>query len=247
MQVVGQPEGSMDLFEPFTLIAPTVDAQVLSVLAARPDAVLTAGAVQRLTERRSESGVRRVLARLVEQGIVESSRQGPYLVYSFNRDHLAAPALRALARLRITFLEDLAAQLALWEPVPQFAVIVGRAAKGPMAPAQPIELLVVHGKLGAYDIDDGDEDPTSDPRAGGDSADPSLEEMRFLMRVDVARLCRRVRAHTGNQLRISEWTEGDVARALAEGSEVLREAWRSGEVVLGRADYFTRMALGRPV
>ena len=60
---------SMLLDRPMLTISPTIDGDVLSVLA-RADAAFTAPKVQRLLERHSVPGVRKVLNRLVEQGIV---------------------------------------------------------------------------------------------------------------------------------------------------------------------------------
>ena len=59
----------MDLSFPLATIAPTLDAGVLQVLAATT-AGCSAAEVHRRLGRGSDEGVRKVLARLVEQGVV---------------------------------------------------------------------------------------------------------------------------------------------------------------------------------
>lgn len=99
----------MDLKHPFAVVTPTVDGDVLAVLAGA-EAAFTGREVHRLVGQYSEAGVRKVLGRLVEQGIVLVERAGPSYLYRLNRDHLAAPQIIALAGLRAELLGRLRAR-----------------------------------------------------------------------------------------------------------------------------------------
>jgi predicted nucleotidyltransferase len=84
----------MDLSHPIRCVIPSLDGPVLEALASTTSpASLTE--VQTRAGRGSLSGVRKVLQRLVEQGVVHHEPAG----YVLNRDHVAAPALLLLAQL----------------------------------------------------------------------------------------------------------------------------------------------------
>src|SRR4051812_5097006 len=87
---------AMDIRHPLSTVTPTLDGDVLVALAG-VDAELTGREVHRLANRGSEHGVRKVLDRLVEEGVVTSRRAGSAKLYKLNREHLAAPAIEALA------------------------------------------------------------------------------------------------------------------------------------------------------
>src|SRR5450759_1426723 len=89
----------MDLSNPIAVITPTLDAAVLQVLAATTGAC-TAGEVHRRLGRASDAGVRRVLERLVGQGIVTADRSHRFPLYVLKRDHVAFPHIEGLTRLR---------------------------------------------------------------------------------------------------------------------------------------------------
>jgi hypothetical protein len=84
----------MDLSLPLATVAPSLDAEVLTVLA-RTTAPLSGRRVGALARRGSHQGVQRVLNRLVEHGLVLAEPASPAILYRLNRDHvLAEPLLR---------------------------------------------------------------------------------------------------------------------------------------------------------
>lgn len=103
----------MQLSRPLATVTPTLDGDVLAVLA-RQDGTLTTGQIHRILAQFSEEGVRRVLQRLTRQGIVLSDRVGNAYSYRLNRDHLAAEHIIKLADLLATFLARLTERLASW-------------------------------------------------------------------------------------------------------------------------------------
>lgn len=132
----------MDLGRPLATVAPTLDGDVLAVLA-QHETTFTTGQLHRVLGKYSEDGIRRVLVRLAGQGVVLADRVGNAYAYRLNREHLAAGPIIALAHARTTLLERLEAQLAAWHPAPVYAAVFGSAARGDMTPDSDIDLLVI--------------------------------------------------------------------------------------------------------
>ena len=133
----------MDLSDPTRAVTPTLDGPVLAVLA-RTGRPLTVGEVAAQAARGSEIGIRRTLARLVEQGIVVATQMGRNKVHELNRDHLAAPAAEIFAGLRLELWERLRASLGAWKPLPLYAGVFGSAARGDGGPDSDIDILLIH-------------------------------------------------------------------------------------------------------
>ena len=123
-------------------VTPTIDGGVLSVLA-RAEAAFTAPKVQRLLDRHSVPGVRKVLNRLVEQGIVNADQAGRTLTYRLNRDHLAAAPIIELAHLDDALIERIRAAVATWDRAPLLVMLFGSAATGRMRVDSDIDVFVV--------------------------------------------------------------------------------------------------------
>ncbi len=132
----------MLLDRPMLTISPTIDGDVLSVLA-RADAAFTAPKVQRLLERHSVPGVRKVLNRLVEQGIVNADQAGRTLTYRLNREHLAAAPIIELAHMDDALIERIRTAVATWDRAPLLVMLFGSAATGGMRVDSDIDVFVV--------------------------------------------------------------------------------------------------------
>src|SRR5665213_789267 len=85
----------MNLSDPTRAVTATLDGTVLAVLAAAGKP-LTVGQVAQQAVRGSEIGIRRSLARLVDQGIVRATLMGRNQVHELNRNHIAAGVADAL-------------------------------------------------------------------------------------------------------------------------------------------------------
>jgi hypothetical protein len=133
----------MDLTDPTRAVTPTLDGPILAVLAATGRA-LTVGEIANQAARGSEIGVRKSLARLVEQGIVKATLVGRNTVHELNRDHIAAPVADILANLRTELWERFRKELESWSPLPVYACIFGSAARRDGGPESDIDLLLVH-------------------------------------------------------------------------------------------------------
>ena len=117
----------MDLSLPFTAALSRTDGLVLSVLAGttRP---LGGREVARLAGL-SQNGAWKARRRLVDQGVViEQPAGGRAMLYTLNRDHLAAEPIITLTRLRSILIERLREHLSAWEVQPIHASMFGSAA-----------------------------------------------------------------------------------------------------------------------
>ncbi len=84
----------MDLSHPVRCVIPSLDGPVLEALASTTSPASLTEIAKRAGQG-SLSGVRKVLHRLVEQGVVHHGPAG----YILNREHVAAPAILLLAQL----------------------------------------------------------------------------------------------------------------------------------------------------
>lgn len=200
----------MDLGRPLAVISPTVDADVLTVLAGA-EAEFTGRQVHQVAGRHSEKGVRNCLHRLVGQGIVNARHAGKADLYSLNRHHLAAPHIVALAEMRRELLGRIRAEIAAWEGAPVFAALFGSAATGGMRPDSDIDLLVVRPKHVG----------TEDPK----------------WRHQLEGLSTEVTAWTGNDTRVLELGEDEVQDGLGRGERVLADIRDEGIVLHGQVSY----------
>lgn len=132
----------MDLRRPLATVTPTLDGDVLAVLATH-DVAFTTGQIRRILDGFSDEGIRKVLARLENQGVVTADRVGNAYAYRLNHNHLAARAIVDLAKLASTFLARLEAALEDWAHPPAYAAVFGSAARGTMTFESDIDLLLV--------------------------------------------------------------------------------------------------------
>ena len=208
----------MDLGRPLSVITPTVDADVLAVLAGA-QASFTGRQVHQVAGRHSERGIRNALHRLCAHGIVRRERVGSADQYTLNRAHLAAPYIEALAGLRAELLRRISGELDRWPVAPVFVALFGSAARGDMRPDSDIDVLVVRD-----DVVDAD-DPT--------------------WRDQLDALAGEVTAWTGNDTRVLEFSAGEVQAAFATGDAVLLAARDEGIVLHGSPSFLTNVRVRR--
>jgi predicted nucleotidyltransferase len=206
----------MELSSPFRIITPTVDGDVLYVLA-RADASFTPPQVHRLIGARSEDGVRRSLVRLADQGIVSADRVGNAVEYRLNREHLAADAIATIARLRDVLVTRLREIIQSWIVPTPFAAIFGSAARGTMSPSSDIDVLIIRTD-------------------GVDAMDAAWTDQ-------VHELALLVHRWTGNDTQILEYDESALRRRTVD--PVIDDVVRDGIPVVGTTSYLRRVARSR--
>jgi len=193
----------MDLSDPTRAVTATLDGTVLAVLAVAGKP-LTVGQVAQQAVRGSEIGIRRSLARLVEQGIVRATLMGRNQVHELNRDHLAANVAISLAELRPELWKRLRTELSHWRTRPLYAAVFGSAARGDGDESSDIDLLLVHPPF------PGEKKPRANPRFSAQLTEALGEFMASSGEMEAARLWEEqldrlrqlVQGWTGNALQI---------------------------------------------
>lgn len=204
----------MQLQSPFAVVTPTLDGEILAVLA-RVETSLTVGQVRSLLPHRSDEGIRKALARLSAQGIVTSRRVGSVTGHRLNRRHLAAPQVVAIARLRDTLIERMQESLKAWPTPPPWTALFGSAARGEMRVDSDIDLFMV------------------DPGVDADL----WEAWTSAFATDVS-------AWTGNDLRILSLTEDEVVLGAAKRDPSIESLLADALVISGPADWLRRRVRG---
>ncbi|WP_041289080.1 hypothetical protein [Kribbella flavida] len=132
----------MDFGRPIGTVVPSLDGAVLQVLAGA-DRGLSGRQVHGLAGVGSVAGVRLVLQRLTSTGLVQVTEAGNSLLYTLNRQHLAAQAVELLADLRTTFVAALRAELSTWTLPPVHASLYGAAVRGDGDLGSDVDLLLI--------------------------------------------------------------------------------------------------------
>lgn len=207
----------MDLSFPLATITPTLDAGVLHVLAATTTGC-TAAEVHRRLGRGSDEGVRKVLARLVRQGVVLVETPARYPVYRLNRDHVAVPHIEALTRVRDEIVSNIRTVVVGWEIEPSHAGLFGSFARGEAASDSDIDVLLVRPAL-----------------------PEEFDEDAWLKQLD--HLDGRIRAWTGNAAQIVDLAPATLG-LMAREADPLVDSWRTEHIhVHGKSllELFRRM------
>lgn len=191
----------MDVGRPHRAVVSGLDGDVLVLLAgvSRP---LTGRQVAARLRPSSHEGVRRSLERLVHQGIVMREGAGSAFLHTLNREHMAAPAVIALAQIRSQLWAALRRVLERWDPPAVHASVFGSAARGDGDADSDIDLFLVRA---AHVADDDD---------------------RWRGQVDA--LGARVRTWTGNGLSVVEQSQADLPMLLVESPSILGDVRRDG-------------------
>jgi predicted nucleotidyltransferase len=197
---------AVDLSRPWALIRSPNDMDVLRVLrgTTRP---LTGREVARLVRSGSQPTINACLRRLSAEGLVHAEKAGSAYLYTFNREHLAAPAVELLADLRTELARRLRDEVAAWQIAPIHLSIFGSAARGDGDTQSDIDLFIVR------------------PRT------ITVEDSRW--REQLARLADRVLAWTGNHAGLSEISETDTRRLRRERPPIVEELGRDAITIAG--------------
>ena len=200
----------MNLQSPFEVVTPTVDGDVLGVVALT-EAEFTSPEVHRLIGARSADGVRRALERLTDQGIVIRRRAGNAWLYRFNTQHITAAPIRELARSRERLLERTRDVLAQWAVPCEFGALFGSAARGQMTTASDIDVFIVRPDGVSFD-------------------DGRWENQRFA-------LSEQISSWTGNAVNVLELSVTELLDALTLDDNVVLDVRDHGVCLAGPSNY----------
>jgi len=194
----------MDFRRPLQVVTPTLDGDVLSVLAGA-EAEMTGRELQRVIGHGSHQGIRNAADRLAEQGVVSRRSAGNANLYQLNRDHVAASWIEGLASLPAQVLDRLRDAISRWELLPTLVVLFGSVARGEATPESDLDLLVVRP-------------------AGCEPDGPVWQEQ-------LAKLQAQASGWTGNDTRILQFSEQELTDG--EPQQVLTDAARDGIELYG--------------
>ncbi|MBC7297865.1 MAG: nucleotidyltransferase domain-containing protein [Demequina sp.] len=200
----------MQVQRPFAVVTPTLDGEILAVLA-RVDASLTVGQIRSLLPHRSDEGIRKALRRLAAQGTVDSQPVGDVVGHRLNRSHLAAPQIIAIAHLRETLIQRMRDSLEAWPTRPRWAALFGSTARGEMEAESDIDIFLVAPEVDA-DL---------------------WEEWTRAFAADVS-------AWTGNDARILSLTEHEVRLSATTRDPIIESLLADAVAVSGPADWLRR-------
>lgn len=196
----------VDLTNPLRSLMPTLEAEVLSVLAGTTDGI-TGNRLAGLATRGSRQGLMNALERLVTHGLVLAERVGAATVYQLNRQHLLCDAVLSALSSRMRMVEMLRSQITTWPTSCVHSSLFGSVSRGEAHPASDIDLLVVRR----------------------DDVDPDDDEWQRELRS----LEREVRAWTGNQLAILEMSGHDLSRAAHKREPIVESLRRDALTITG--------------
>ncbi|WP_206715152.1 nucleotidyltransferase domain-containing protein [Cellulosimicrobium arenosum] len=137
-------------------MTPTLDGDVLARLAV-VERAFTPGQLQAMIGHASVSGVRKVLNRLADQGIVDARPVSKVAItYSLNRDHVAAEAIISLANARDTLYARMRGLIEQWTVPPTYACVFGSWARGQATIDSDIDVFLARPERAEIDTWDGD-------------------------------------------------------------------------------------------
>lgn len=157
----------------------------------------------------SQNATSLALRRLVEHGLVhvQEAGRGAALLYTLNRDHIAAEAVLILASLRSRFFSRLKDAVRAWSLQPVHVSVFGSAARGDGDVDSDIDLFIVRPN----DIGEDDE--------------------RWRAQID--RLAKDVEGWTGNRAGVAEVSQADVRRLKRDRPPIARELESDALVLTG--------------
>lgn len=131
----------MDFSQPFRALTPTLDGPVLRVLARTTQPMTRQQVVARAGEA-SEAGVRKVLRRLAEQGVVIEQRIGTHYTYVANREHILWPAVEVVMSAADRLDTKIREHVEGWE-LPALSVeLFGSVAAGTSTAESDVDLMI---------------------------------------------------------------------------------------------------------
>lgn len=198
----------MDVSAPYRAVVPSLGGPVLMALA-RLGRPVTGRQVHQLTGSGSEAGVRKVLARLVEHGLVRASEAGSSMLYEANDAHIAWPIVMRLAGLRDELIARMSSEVSSWSPAAVSVALFGSAARGDGGVASDIDVVVVRDD----DTDSGQE-----------------------WQEQVDRLRERVEEWTGNRCQLYSLSAAELERHVTAQEPIVAD-WRTDAVTVAGEDF----------
>ena len=133
----------MNLSSPIVSVIPGASGEVLVILA-RTSEELTGNVIAALADGKvSQTGANKALKKLVASGLVLGRPAGRSILYSLNRDHVAARSIIELSELRSALMTRITERVTGWHDQPVAVALFGSTARGQGTSSSDIDLLVI--------------------------------------------------------------------------------------------------------
>jgi len=208
----------MNLSKPLTSLVPSLEGEVLSILAGA-EADFTGQQVHKVLGKHSQAGVNRVLQKLSATGIVNMRSSGNANLYELNREHLLAKYVIAIVDSRNDFYRFITKEVSLWELEPVHVAVFGSAVRGDMTPESDVDIFISRPK----EIDFSD----------------------AAWREQLSSFASKVRKLTGNSVQMFELGYDDIQRELGVAGGVLSSIKRQGVTIFGHPNYLADLETER--
>ena len=195
----------MDFERPVEAVIPGAQGKILAVLV-ETTAELNLRTVARLSGV-SVAQASRILPPLVAIGLVERREVPPSSLFRLVPDHVAAEAIRLLARARERVIDELGRTAAALNPAPVSVIIFGSFTRGGSDADSDIDAVVVRP----------------------DTVDEDEDGWRYA----IEKWCHDAERLTGNTIDVLEITEHEVGERLRGRAAVWRDVSRDGVSVFG--------------
>lgn len=200
----------MNLNRPLTSLIPTLEGEVLTVLAGAQIS-FSGLQVQKIIGKHTPRGVRDALQRLCLQGIVTRRPAGAADLYELNPEHLMTRYIKSLVDLRFEFLGLLTKEVEAWNVLPVCGAIFGSTVRSDMTPKSDIDIFIVRPK--------------------------SINFGSSVWRQQLAELSRKIGEWTGNSAQIFELNDEGIHLELSSPNGVLHTIIEQGIIFHGPSDY----------
>ncbi len=204
----------MNLSKPLTSLIPSLEGDVLSVLAGA-SADFTGQQVHRVLGTHSQAGVNRALQRLSATGIVNMRPSGNSNLYQLNREHLLARYVIEIANVRAEFFRLMSLEVTAWELRPACVAVFGSAARSDMTSDSDIDVFI--------------------------SRPSEIEFGDTTWRRQLTEFSMRMGRWTGNSVNAFEVGPDDLKQELGIKDGVLYSIIDQGVVVYGPPDYLRKL------
>ena len=206
----------MNLNRPLTSLIPSLEGEVLTVLAGA-DTAFTGNQVHRLIGAYSNRGVRDALQRLCAQGIVISQSAGAADLYTLNQSHLLANYIKRIANVRTEFFDLLSREVDSWRLKPDCAAVFGSTVRKDMTTDSDIDIFI--------------------------SRPSTVEFGESSWRAQITKLALMGEKLTGNHFQIFELGNSEINQELKVKGGVIYSIIDDGVVFHGPKDYLSKLRI----